>query len=350
MLSELRDEPWNTGLQYAYPRTAKRWDNADLAVWGRDVRYSTKVTLGNPPFEADLIFDTGSSVLWIADIPNDEYNNYSSHSSTTYKNVTDAAGKPTPLDLKYGIGWSRGWVGTETVTFGGQTVKDFKIGEVWNAFPLTSGAMYDWDRDVTMGGIKGFLGMSWQFYDNLPVLWQTLNKKWAAKEFGVYLQHNPLASGAFPGGVVTLGLVLPCSSFYANASGADPAYYTGDIHFNPIVGRPQIWDHWLVTIDGLTIGGKKVGKSAMAMIDTGTTQNFGPKEDIDAFYAQIPGSQVFITGKFGSGDHYQYYVPCDFNTPVQVRFGGVSYDMRPEDFIWWRPDGKCVGAFAATEV
>lgn len=101
-----------------------------------------------------------------------------------------------------------------------------------------------------------------------------------------FINASAPTSEVEPGGLFTLGTL--------NAS-----LFTGDINF---VAVPEnLESYWLVPMDAINVNGTAIDMSGEATsnvaIDTGTTLLGGPPTQVQALYAQIPGSAA-ISGSY----------------------------------------------------
>merc|ERR1711920_1148725 len=107
------------------PRSSPSVPLTDL----QDSEYYGEVDIGTPAQKFTVIYDTGSSNLWV---PNSQCSNcksggaprYDSSKSQTY--VKDNR----PFQLRYGTGSCNGFISKDTVTMGGLTIDNFSFGEV----------------------------------------------------------------------------------------------------------------------------------------------------------------------------------------------------------------------------
>merc|ERR1712178_99586 len=98
-----------------------------------DAQYYGPIEIGTPPQNFTVIFDTGSSNLWVPSVacldsdrgslPCRTHNTYNASESTTY----EADG--TKFFLRYGTGQLRGFNSIDTVGFGGVDVSQCTFGE-----------------------------------------------------------------------------------------------------------------------------------------------------------------------------------------------------------------------------
>merc|ERR1712188_296037 len=97
----------------------------------QNAQYYGQATVGTPPQTFDVIFDTGSANLWV---PNHKVgliglmkHKYDSSKSSTYtKNGTE-------FKIQYGSGPVSGIWSKDTVSIGGQVIKEQDFAEVENA-------------------------------------------------------------------------------------------------------------------------------------------------------------------------------------------------------------------------
>ncbi|GFO30074.1 cathepsin d [Plakobranchus ocellatus] len=223
-----------------------------------NAEYYGSITIGTPGQQFNVVFDTGSSDLWvpsiyspITDKASQIHNKYNNASSRTYK----ANGKP--FKIQYVTGEVRGYLSQDSVTLAGMTVKSQTFGE----------AIYE-SRNYLEHVPDGVLGMSFRsaaFSQQATVFDNMVSQRVVSDPvFSFYLNRNE--SGAI-GGVLTLG-------------GTDPDYYTGDFTFVGVTKRR----YWQFKMDRVAIaGGARTFCiwGCQAIADTGTALIVGPFKEIE---------------------------------------------------------------------
>ncbi|RLN97521.1 hypothetical protein BBJ28_00022133, partial [Nothophytophthora sp. Chile5] len=90
----------------------------------QNAQYYGEISLGSPPQPFSVIFDTGSSNLWVPDRKFGAHNVYNHTKSTSYKP------NGTAFDIMYGSGPVSGFLSQDTLQLGGLTVPDQFFAEV----------------------------------------------------------------------------------------------------------------------------------------------------------------------------------------------------------------------------
>lgn len=219
-----------------------------------DAQYYGEIGIGSPPQDFTVIFDTGSSNLWV---PSAKcylslacyfHRRYKSSKSSTYKE------DGTSFAIQYGTGAMEGFLSQDDVTLGDLTVK----GQVFAEATKEPGITF------VAAKFDGILGLGFQEISVnrvTPVWYNMLDQKLVNEPvFSFWLNRNQ--SDESSGGELVLG-------------GVDPKHFKGEHVYTPVT-RKGYWQFDLgdVTIDGRTTGFCKDGCAAIA--DSGTSLLAGP--------------------------------------------------------------------------
>ncbi|KAI9057298.1 acid protease [Trametes sanguinea] len=285
------------------------------------------ISIGTPPQEMAVLFDTGSPDLWVTSstCTGDWCDQITAKRFDISASSTAKAQRGT-FNITYGGGESAtGPVYTDTgecdrtslcgyrtdrstydaVSVGGVTVHDQYFSPATDEIGMT-------------GETVGILGLS---LASISVLKQP-----------PFLQHA-LESGLLPSG--TLGVRLSGAHSEAYIGGTNPALYTGALEFHPVDPAHGFWE-----IPGGTVkvGARAVVRNASTVVDTGTAGVVGPTRDVAAFWAAVPGAEEDA----GVGGVYTY--PCDAEVSVAFSWGGRDWQLSAEDLNGGSfDDGTCLG-------
>lgn len=221
----------------------------------QDSEYFGEVHIGSPAQKFQVIYDTGSSNLWV---PSKSCTNckesgvkYDSGNSKDYKKNGQS------FALQYGTGSCTGFLSEDDVTIGGQTLTSFAFGEVTQeAADVFGQAPFD--------GILG-MGPAKAAIDHVPMPMDQLVAQGK-------IQHNVfaffLASGGKAGSTLTLG-------------GVDSTFYTGDFTYIPLAKAASLLPYWMISASDIKIAGKSSGAcnwlvGCESVVDTGTSILAGP--------------------------------------------------------------------------
>nr|AAZ39883.1 cathepsin D-like aspartic protease [Opisthorchis viverrini] len=288
-----------------------------------DAQYYGEIGIGTPPQSFQVVFDTGSSNLWVPSTHCSIFNiacwlhhKYdSARSSTYYPNGTE-------FSIRYGSGSVSGILSTDYVSVGTVIVKNQTFGE----------AMKEPGIAFVAAKFDGILGMGFKSIsvDGVPTLFDNMISQGLVPEpvFSFYLDRN--ASDPV-GGELLLG-------------GTDPKYYKGEILWAPLTHEA----YWQFKVDSMSVGGMKLCENGcQAIADTGTSLIAGPSEEVgklnDALGAiKLPGGT--------------YYINCDRVSTlplVQFNINGKLMELEPSDYILRMTSfGKtlCISGFMGIDI
>jgi len=280
-----------------------------------NTQYAGSIEVGTPGQSLRVIFDTGSSNLWV---PNryglhqtgllGAHYGYSPRLSSTYTEVSKQ------FKIRYGSGPVSGWFCADDVAIGPLKLQNFTFAEVDNVMGL--GSLYA-NEKAHFDGILG-LGFGQLTVGGVPTVMMALNQSGQLSEpvFGFYL-------GSGTDGELIIG-------------GVDKMHYQGEFTYVPVI-HPA---YWTAALDGLTVGDSSTGekfmtlsKSRKAIVDSGTSLLVGPEEEVTAV-AAIMGATFYRN---------LYMIDCWGSLPfLSFQLGGKEFTLEGNDLILERSGELCV--------
>nr|XP_015198217.1 PREDICTED: cathepsin E [Lepisosteus oculatus] len=267
-----------------------------------DAEYFGQITIGTPPQNFTVIFDTGSSNLWVPSGLCDSkackvHHRYHSSQSSTYQ----VDGRP--FSIQYGTGSLTGILAFDLVTVEGIAVSHQKFGESVRE-PGSTFVDANFDGILGLGYPSIAAGGATPVFDNmmaqgvveLPV-------------FSVYLNRNPDYSS---GGEILFG-------------GFDQSHFSGMLHWVPVTKQ----GYWQILLDNVKVNGQVrfCADGCQAIVDTGTSLLTGPTEDIKALQEELGATPA------GGG---MYAVACSslpWLPDVTFTINGAEFPLTPEAYI-----------------
>lgn len=271
-------------------------DNVEIHNY-MDAQFYGPISVGTPPVELNVIFDTGSSNLWV---PSKQCTNCGSH--PTYDDTASSSyGKNgTKFHIQYGSGPVDGFLSSDDVTVGKVLVKQQTFAEITNVQGL--GMAYK------VGKFDGILGLGWPSIavDQIPPVFTTMVAQGAVDPvFSFYLSNTNGVDGE-----LTFG-------------GIDKSHYTGDLTYVPVTAK----NYWTIGLDAMTVNGKPVTSVKKAIVDSGTSLIAGPKAEVKAL-AKMVGAFPFLNGEFLIGCKKAATAP-----DITITLSGKDYTLTAEDYI-----------------
>jgi len=265
--------------------------------------YYGDLTVGSPGQTFRVIFDTGSSDLWVPNVNLQPHYKKSLYDSTkSFTHHPDGRS----FHILYGSGPVSGFFSRDQVQIGDFKVPDYLFAEVNQAVGL--GTMYGIDP------FDGICGMGWP----------SLAEKFVTVPFQALVQTGQLDQKVF--------------SFYLGddedgelvIGGSDPKY-GANMNYVPLADL----SYWMINMHGVRLNGQHISGSGLAIIDSGTSLIAGPQDEVEEIALMIGAMDA------GGG---AWQVPCKNLEDVTLTFtiGGSDYDIGGMDLAFGRASfGTC---------
>ncbi|XBJ20623.1 hypothetical protein VPH35_011418 [Triticum aestivum] len=235
-----------------------------------NAQYFGEIGVGTPPQKFTVIFDTGSSNLWVPSakcyfsIACYLHARYKAGASSTYKKN----GKPAAI--QYGTGSIAGYFSEDSVTVGDLVVKDQEFIEATKEPGVT----------FLVAKFDGILGLGFKEISvgkAVPV-WYNMVEQGLISDpvFSFWLNRHADDEGE--GGEIIFG-------------GMDPKHYVGEHTYVPVTQK----GYWQFDMGDVLVGGKSTGFCAggcAAIADSGTSLLAGPTAIITEINEKIGAAGV----------------------------------------------------------
>jgi len=239
-----------------------------------DTEYYGQVQIGTPGQTFLVLFDTGSSNLWVPSTSCTNcgaHNAYNSSASSTYM------ANGTAFSIKYGTGSLKGYLSSDILT-----VQNLKARVTFGEATDEPGETF---KEAKFDGIFGLAFRSIS-EDNVdpPFYVFEQNGLLTMDLFTFYLQSDDQDDGE-----LLIGNI-------------DTSHYTGKLWATPIIHET----YYMIALAGATMNGKSITTVTKAIVDSGTSTLVGPTADVESI-AQMVGATLIAPG--------EYEVNCDTTLP-----------------------------------
>uniref|UniRef100_G1U0D6 Peptidase A1 domain-containing protein n=1 Tax=Oryctolagus cuniculus TaxID=9986 RepID=G1U0D6_RABIT len=255
--------------------------------------YFGTISIRTPPQDFTVIFDTGSSNLWVP-------STYCSSAACT----TADAGNPDHSVTSYNppIKACRSHSGIQETGLVGS------IEDTNQIFGLSESEPGSFLYYTPFDGILGLAYPSISSSDATPVFDNMWNEGLVSQDlFSVYLNSDEQS-----GSLVMFG-------------GIDSSYYTGSLNWVPV----SYEGYWQITVDSITMDGETIACAygCQAIVDTGTSLLAGPTSAISNIQSYIGASENY-EGEMIVSCSSMYSLPN-----IVFTINGVQYPVPPSAYI-----------------
>ncbi|CAD7002402.1 unnamed protein product [Ceratitis capitata] len=264
-----------------------------------NLEYYGIISIGTPAQEFLVLFDTGSSNLWVpsSTCPTSNeacqsHNQYDSSASSTYVANGEA------FSIEYGSGSLSGFLSQDTVRVAGLTISNQVFAE----------AVQEPGTTFVNSNFDGILGMGYQTIsidDVVPPFYNMWTQGLISSDvFSFYLARNGTSS---EGGQMILG-------------GSDSSLYEGSLTYVSVSTQ----GYWQFSLGGATIGGQTMcSNGCQAIADTGTSLIVAP----------YSAYSVFMSVVDPDGDELVDCSLIDSLPDMEFVIGGTTFSVPASQYI-----------------
>ncbi|XP_075967673.1 nothepsin [Anarhichas minor] len=288
-----------------------------------DAQYYGEINLGSPQQNFSVVFDTGSSDLWVPSTYCVSqacalHRRFRAFESTSFHHDGRTFG------IHYGSGHLLGVMARDTLKIGSLTAQNQEFGE----------SVYEPGSAFLRARFDGVLGMGYPSLAEIlgnPVFDNMLAQKEVDEPiFSFYLSRK--TSSGTPEGELLLG-------------GKDEALYRGPINWLPVTAK----GYWQIKMESIAVQGASslCPRGCQVIVDTGTSLIAGPTVDILTLH-QLIGATPTNIGEF--------LIDCvRLSSLPHVTFvlGGTEYTLTAEQYVRKETLGDkefCFSGFQAVDM
>lgn len=292
----------------------------------QDAQYIGEVSVGSPPQQLRVVYDTGSSNLWVNNQPVPWWRKHlpGAHQFYDHSKSSTYVANGTTFNIAYGSGPVAGVYSKDTVTVGDIGLTDYLFAEVNNTKGL--GTMW------LVGKLDGILGLGW---DDISV--DHVQTPLRALVNSGKLENSVFAFYLGSGGAVG-ELVL---------GGVNSDHYTGDFAYTPVIDMvPGKKGYWTLAMDDIKISGASITSCRKAIVDSGTSLLAVPTDDMAKIVAAVGAKPLGPIAPLNK----EYTFDCNGTAPdFDITIAGKTYTLTKEDYSL-QNGGQCVLGMQALDV
>ncbi|XP_072340096.1 cathepsin E-B-like [Scyliorhinus torazame] len=296
-----------------------------------DAQYYGEISIGTPPQTFAVVFDTGSSNLWV---PSSYCVSEACQLHQRFQSFFSSSYSPrgNSFTIRYGTGQLMGVLGKDKVTIGNITVNGQEFGE----------SVYEPGSTFTLAHFDGILGLGYPSLAEggaIPVFDRMMYQNLLEEPiFSVLINREADSEN---GGELFLG-------------GIDHSRYTGSINWVSVSQK----GYWQIEVQNITFRNTVVCRNGCsAIVDTGTSLIAGPYTSLRTMFPDHPEMELGMgeTNIYSTQSHLNSMKMFEENTFTHNLFlncqiivdckklpvlpdltftiGGVEYTLEAEDYI-----------------
>ncbi|XGW20916.1 hypothetical protein V3C99_004134, partial [Haemonchus contortus] len=284
-------------------------------------QYYGTIQIGTPPQTFKVLFDTGSSNLWVpcANCPSSNQACLS-HQKFNCSQSSTCTQTYQVVPMQYGTGSMLGYLDYDVVCFG--TNQQYCTNNQ-QGFAC---AMREPGDTFVYTPFDGILGMAWnsiaQDSISQPMSQIFANKTLCPEAVFAFWLNRDLFNNVI-GGELTL-------------CGIDPTHYQGTIAWEPLISET----YWEIQLGGVTVNGQQISDGPVgAVVDSGTSLILGPPALVQEIQQAIGADE---------------YGLIDCSTipslpPITFTIGGTELTLTANHYVTQYSDGTCTSGFQGTQ-
>jgi len=242
-----------------------------------DTEYYGQIALGTPHQEFLVLFDTGSSNLWV---PSSTCKNCGAHNFYTSDDSTTYEANGTTFEIRYGTGSLKGYLSSDIVVMGDLSDR-VTFGEATEEPGITF-------KEAKFDGIFGLAYASISEDDVDPPFFVFEQDGILDQDlFTFYLQSDDSRDGELLIGDI------------------DTSHYTGELWSTPIIHET----YYMISLSGIEMSGSSITTVKKAIVDSGTSVLVGPTTEVAAVAKTLNATEVTAG---------EYEVDCKVTLPDLV--------------------------------
>lgn len=286
---------------------------------GSSLQYFGEIELGTPPQTFTVIFDTGSSNLWV---PSTHCNSISCFLHRRYDSAESNSfvQNGTEFAIQYGTGSLEGFISHDTLRVGGIDVENQGFAESVKEPGFTFAfARFD--------GIFGLGYDTISVQHTVPPFYHMVNRDLVDEQLFSFWLNDAEKGGEENGGELIFG-------------GVDPNHYKGNITWAPV----QRKGYWEVELQNIKFGGEYIDLDPVgAAIDTGSSLLIAPTTIAD-----------LINHELGAVKNWagQYTLDCSVVPDLPefcFVFAGKDFCLEGKDYVLQVQD-QCISGFMGMDI